>query len=246
MNPRAALLLAALPLVAVQQPSAAQDADSLQALPGIDRARLAIPDGSLAGHTVVVYEVDTRRTPQEALGEVERHWRTQGVDTVLQAQAGEWHVLSRHANSKPTGNGNPAFEGFETLQLRASLRGGSEGLLTRWMPANGSAATDALARLVPPDARRVRQLASGGRHERRASTLVAHFARSLDDAEAHLHRHLSHLGFEPMQADGEPKDLRWRDDRARFYRGDGAELLVTLHRQPQGASAVLHHVEVSR
>ncbi len=246
MNPRAALLLAALPLVALQAPSAAQDVGILQALPGIDRARLAIPDGSLAGHTVVVYEVDTQRTPQEALGEVERHWRAHGVDTVLQAQTGDWHVLSRHTGSAPGGDGDTAFEGFETLQLRASPRGGSEGLLTRWTQASGSNQHDTLARLVPPDAQRVRQLASGGQHERRGSTLVAHFARSLDDAEAHLHRHLARIGFEPMQADGQPKDLRWRDDRARFYRGAGAELLVTLHRQPQGASAVLHHVEVPK
>src|SRR5690606_23538964 len=102
-------------------------------------------------------------------------------------------------------------------------RGGSEGLLTRWTQASGSAAHDALVHLVPSDAQQVRQLASGGRHERRGSTLVAHFARSLDDAEAHLHRHLLRIGFEPMQPHEPSKDLRWRDDRARFYRSAGAE-----------------------
>src|SRR5690606_33969697 len=111
MNPRAALLLAALPLVALHAPSQALERGFLHALPGLDRVRLAIPDGSLAGHTVVVYEVDARRTPQEALAEVERHWRAQGVDTVLQAQTGEWHVLSRHASPESGGNGGVAFDG---------------------------------------------------------------------------------------------------------------------------------------
>ncbi len=246
MNMRAALLLAALPLLAPPAPSSAQETGAVHSLPGIDRARLAIPEGSLAGHTVVVFEVDSRRAPNEALAEVERHWRAQGGDTVLQAQTGEWFVLSRRAGPDSGAAGGSAFDGFETLQLRASSRGGSEGLLTRWSPARAVAGADALARLVPPDAQRVRQLSSGGRRERRGTTVVAHFSRSLDDAESHLDRHLGSLGFEPMQAGGRTTDLHWRDDRARFYRRAGAELLVTLHRQPQGASAVLHHVEVPR
>lgn len=97
-----------------------------------------------------------------------------------------------------------------------------------------------------PDARLVRQLSSGGDAERRGTTLVAHFAASLDDTERRLDRHLHAQGFEPMGTAGEARALRWRDDRARFYRGPSAELLVTLHRQPQGASAVLHHVEMPR
>lgn len=246
MNTRAALLLAALPLVAPQAPSSAQQTGFTHSLPGIDRTRLAIPEGSLAGHDVVVFEVDSRRAPNEALAEVERHWRGQGGDTVLQAQTGEWFVLSRRAGADSGAQDGSAFVGFETLQLRASPRGGSEGLLTRWTTAQASSGADALARLVPPDAQRVRQLSSGSRRERRGTTLVAHFGRSLDDAEWHLDRHLASLGFEPMHAGGRATKLHWRDDRARFYRRAGAELLVTLHRQPQGASAVLHHVEVPK
>jgi len=250
MNSRTALLLAALPLAAVHLQAHADDLGSLQSLPGIDSARLAIPDASIAGHSVVVFELRSARAPRDALGEIERHWRAQGADTVLQAQAGDWFVLSRLAGSAGAAGGaldrSPGFEGFETLQLRASARGGSEGLFTRWLRAAGAPGGEPLARLVPADAQLVRQLSSGGEGERRATTLVAHFTRSLDDTERHLERHLLHAGYEPMRANGSPRDLRWNDDRARFYRSANAELLVTLHRQPQGASAVLHHVETPR
>lgn len=246
MKPRAAWMLAALPLAAVHAQARADEGFLAQSLPGIDHARVAIPDGSLGGHSVVVFEVDSRRAPREALGEVERHWRAQGADAVLQAHTGEWFVLSRRTGStRETGSASYP-EAFETLQLRASAHGGSEGLLTRWTQASTPARDDDLARLVPPDAQLVRQLASGGGRERRAVTLVAHFTRSLDEAERHLERHLLHAGFEPMRTTSEPRDLRWHDDRARFYRSASAELLVTLHRQPQGASAVLHHVEMPR
>lgn len=275
MNPHATLLLATLPLAAAyvhaqthaqmqsqtqspmrsqahaqsqaQPPSLVGEGLFAQALPGIDAMRIAIPDGSLAGHSVVVFEVDSRRAPRDALDEIERHWRAQGVDTVLQAQTGEWFVLSRRAGPAREGNVDPdaGFAAFETLQLRASRHGGSEGLLTRWTQPKTPARGDALARLVPPDAKLVRQLSSGGGSERRAATLVARFARSLDDAERHLDRHLLRAGFEPMRADP-GRDLRWRDDRARFYRSVTAELLVTLHRQAQETSAVLHHVEMPR
>jgi hypothetical protein len=247
MNPRTALLLAALPLAAVHLQVHADELEPLQSLPGIDSARLAIPDASIAGHSVVVFELRSARAPRDALGEIERHWRAQGADTVLQAHTGDWFVLSRLAGAAGGALDRASgFEGFETLQLRASARGGSEGLFTRWSRAAGGSGGEPLARLVPADAQLVRQLSSGGDGERRATTLVAHFTRSLDDAEQHLERHLLRAGYEPMRTRGSPRDLRWNDDRARFYRGANAELLVTLHRQPQGASAVLHHVETPR
>lgn len=239
----AALPLAALPLAAVQAQTP-PDEPMPHSLPGIDRARIAIPHGSLAGHSVVVLEVDSRHAPRTALAEVERHWRAQGADTVLQAQAGEWFVLSR-TGAAESANASPRLEGFETLQLRAVPGGGSEGLFTRWRSPREPAPADALARLVPSGARLVRQLSSGGDAERRGTTLVAHFNDSLDATEFRLDRHLQAQGFEPMGT-SEARALRWRDDRARFYRGPSAELLVTLHRQPQGASAVLHHVEMPR
>ncbi|HEY0877287.1 MAG TPA: hypothetical protein VGE10_02450 [Zeimonas sp.] len=247
MNPRAALLLAALPLAAAQVQVHADEGAAPQWLPGIDRVRVAIPDGTIAGHSVVVFELASRRARREALDEIEHHWRAQGTDTVLRAQTGEWFVLSRRTGSSHATAEASRVEGFETLQLRASPQGGSEGLLTRWRQASEPVrAADPLARLVPADARLVRQLSSGGGRERRAATLVAHFAHSLDDTERLLERHLRRAGFEPMRRNGPPRDLRWHDDRARFYRSASAELLVTLHRQPQGASAVLHHVQTPR
>ncbi len=246
MNPRAALLLAALPLVALHAPARAGETLALQSLPGIDHARIAIPDGAIAGHPVVVFEIRSRRPPRDALAEIEHHWRAKAVDTVLQAQTGEWFVLSRLVDASPVAEVEADFEGFETLQLRASADGGSEGLLTRWTRERNAAEDDSLARLVPDDAQVVRHLSSAAGGERPAATLVAHFARSLDDAERHLERHLLRAGYEPMRGSERPRDLRWHDDRARFYRGAHAELLVTLHRQSQGASAVLHYVEMPK
>jgi len=251
MNAQAALLLAAFPLAALHGQVRADDAVSLQSLPGIDRVRLAIPDGSIAGQSVTVYELRSRRAPRDALAELEGHWRAQGIDTVLQAQAGEWFVLSRLAGAAgeivDAAGTMPGIPGFETLQMRASPEGGSEGLLTRWDTARtGTAQHPSLAALVPDDARVVRRFSLDSAHERRAATIVAHFPRSLDDAESHLERHLLRAGFEPMRANGQARDLRWSDDRARFYRSARAELLVTLHRLPQGASAVLHYMETPR
>ncbi len=243
MKRRAALLLAAWPLAAAPAQPVAMDA---QSIPGIDRMRVAIPDGSLGAHSVVVLEVASRHAPHEALTEVERHWRAQGADTVLRAHTGHWFVLSRRTGAVTDADANRP-EGFETLQLRASVHGGSEGLLTRWEPAREtSTRADASPRLVPDDARVVRQLASGSPAGRAARTLIASLERSLDDAESHLDRHLRRIGFEPLRAPDRAKDLRWRDDRARFYRSARAELLVTLHRQRHATQAVLYHVELPR
>src|SRR5690606_24620901 len=194
----AASRLAALPLAAAQPqvPFAAADSSlpfddpAGYALPGIDHVRVAIPHGSLAGHAVIVLQVESRLAPRAALAEVERHWRAQGADTILQAQAGEWFVLSRRANAGHHPLAPDGVEGFETLQLRASRHGGSEGLLTQWNRAPEASNADALARLVPSGAHVVRQLSSGGDAQRKATTLVAYFARSLDDAERQLDRHL--------------------------------------------------------
>ncbi len=246
MISRAAMVLAALPLAShASGPAGEADALQLPLLPGIDRARVAIPEAAIDGHSVVVFEFHSQRAPRDALAEIERQWRAQGVETVLHAQTGDWFVLSRLAGSRRAPQATTEVDGFETLQLRASAGGGCEGLITHWTRARNPADGDSLARLVPDDAQVVRQLSSGAaRGERRAATLVAHFAGSLDDAERRLERHLLRAGYEPMRGKERAHELRWRDDRARFYRGAHAELLVTLHRQPQGASAVLHYAEM--
>lgn len=224
----AALLLALSPAVADAQPL-----DIVASLPGVDRARLLVPDGELAGHAVSVSAVDSRRAPEVVLAEVEGHWRRQGADPVLRAQSGSWSVLSR-----------PIDDGFETLQLRSSPGGGSEGLFTRWLRAVPVRLDTQvfLERLLPDDARAVRQLSSRDAGVGSAETLIARFAHSLDESEIRIERHLRRAGFVPVPAPQRSTSLSWRDDRARFFRGPAAQLLLTLHRQEHGTSVVLYHV----
>jgi len=152
---------------------------------------------------------------------------------VLRADSGAWRVLSRRTE-----------RGYETLQLRASLRGGAEGLLTRWrerdrraVDAVGGTAADGggagghaagNARLLPADAKAVRQLSSrdaAADGARTTDTLIGSLPHSIDEAERRI----------------EP-----RNDRARFFRAPGAELLVTLHAQAQGTGVVLYHVRAAQ
>lgn len=260
----AALLLALSPAVADAQPL-----DIVASLPGVDRARLLVPDGELAGHAVSVSAVDSRRAPEVVLAEVEGHWRRQGADPVLRAQSGSWSVLSRRIDSarRDAGgaasgaagraaqgaadgaahgmsDGAPIDDGFETLQLRSSPSGGSEGLFTRWLRAVPVRVDTQvfLERLLPDDARAVRQLSSRDAGVGSAETLIARFAHSLDESEIRIERHLRRAGFVPVRAPQRSPGLSWRDDRARFFRGPAAQLLLTLHRQEHGTSVVLYHV----
>lgn len=248
----AALLLALSPPLTVAQP-----VDAAASLPGLDRARVLVPDGELAGHAVSVSAVDSRRAPEDVLAEVEGHWRRQGSDPVLRAQSGSWSVLSRridstraHADGAPYGaadgsaDGARIDDGYETLQLRTSPGGGSEGLFTRWL-RSGTARVDTpmpLERLLPDDARVVRQLSSSDAGIGSAETLIARFAHSLEESEIRIERHLRRAGFVRMPAPQRPSALSWPDDRARFFRGPTAQLLLTLHRQARGTAVVLYHV----
>lgn len=248
-RPAAALLLAALPVLAVQAQA------SLPGLPdarlsGLDQVRVAIPQGAVAGHSMAVYEVRSVLPPRLALAEVERHWRSRGADVVLQARSGDWFVLSQRLDGL-----DALPSGFETLQLRARTGGGSKGLLTRWFhPGMAVAGEDApgsqtdsyadpLTDLLPADARDIRRFTSDDRDRQRGTTLVGHLDDTLERAEARVDRHLRQRGFQPMTAADDPRALRWRDDSARFYRDDARELLVTLHGQADGVGLVLHLME---
>jgi hypothetical protein len=242
----------ALPIAAGGAPCAASGILAAD-LPGIDEVRVAIPAGTLGGHAVSVREIRSRLLPADALSQIERHWRAQGAQPVLRADAGEWSVLSRRvlrASHVRSRHDEPTAEAFETLQLRSSARGGSVGLVTIWQPrapdpvgeAASAAVSGQLTGLLPDDARALRELESHDAGRRSARTLIAHFDRSLEDCEAHVERHLRRRGYAPMRADTARRPMNWRDDRARFYGAPQAEVLVTLHRQPQGTDVVLHHV----
>ncbi len=259
--PAAAVLLAALPVLAAQAQSFPRDLPDAR-LPGLEQMRVAIPEGAIGEHSVAVYEVRSVLPPRMVLSEVERHWRRLGADVVLQARSGDWHVLSQRLDDRAgvrdgivagdePGRADALPSGFETLQLRARPGGGSTGLLTRWfrpesVPEPGDGAgrrPDGLHGLLPADAGRLRRFTSNDPGGRRGSMLAAHLDQDLDGAESRVDGHLRRLGFQPMTAGDDPRALHWRDDRARFYRAGVRELLVTLHREPDGTGVVLHLME---
>lgn len=242
--PSGVALMLALPLAAggPAAPSAGAHEMATEApgpIPGLDARRVLVPGGEIAGHAVEVTEVSSRLDPSEALARVERYWREGDAAVVLRADSGDWSVLSRRT-----------ARGYDTLQLRASARGGAEGLLTHWRErAGGATLPSGLLGLLPDEARVVRQLtsrdgAAGG--SRTADTLIGRLAHSIDEAELRIERHLGRKGFVPVSAPGTPRDLAWRNDRARFFRAAGVEVLVTLHAQPQGTGVVVYHVHATR
>lgn len=240
--PTGAALMLALPLgiVAVPaggSPTSAGTADTL--VPEVDVRRVLLPDGELAGRAVQVSEVASVLEPAEALARVERLWRAPADAAVLRAEHDAWSVVSRQL-----------VDGFETLQLRASPRGGSEGMLARWKgPTAPSGDGRSLANLLPVEARVTRQLLSrdaGGGGTRSTDTLIGHLPYGIDESERRIDRHLHRVGFVAMRQPATRKAFASRDDRARFYRATGAELLVTLHAQSHGTGVVVYHVLLER
>ena len=230
-TPSTIAVMVALPLVAAAQVTA----DRGGVLPGIDAERVVVPDGDLAGHALAVSEVSSRLEPAEALGRVERRWREQDGVEVLRAESGGWSVVSRRTPG-----------GYETLPLRAAGRGGSEGLLTRWDDGHRGATSAAdFRRLLPDDARAVRQLRSrdaGDAGAREAETLIGRLPHSIDEAERRIEHHLRRAGYVAVAAPGAQRALSWRHDRARFFQAPGVELLVTLHAQSQATAVVVYRV----
>lgn len=256
-TPRAAAWMLAVPLAAAGAAalaSGAHDAatDADDALPGLDARRVVVPAGELAGHAVQVSEVASRLDPVEALARVERRWRSRDGAVVLRADSGAWRVLSRRTE-----------RGYETLQLRAGAHGGAEGLLTRWrehdrrgvdVAGGGAAGSDVagsgrLPSLLPAGAKAVRQLSSrdtAAQGVRITDTVIGSLPNSIDEAERRIAIHLRHSGFVPVRAPGATHEAASGNDRARFFRAPGAELLVTLHAQAQGTGVVLYHVRAAQ
>jgi hypothetical protein len=241
IGPAGAALMLALPLGLAVAPAAGLSTPSGATdtlVPGVDVRRLVLPDGELAGRAVRVSEVVSELEPAEALARVERLWRVPGDAVVLRVGHERWSVLSR-----------PLGEGFETLQLRASPHGGSEGMLALWMGAVTPPRPErSLASLLPAEARVARQLLSrdtGAGGARSADTLIGRLPYGIDESERRVDRHLRRAGFVAMHQPAARSALASRDDRARFYRAAGAELLVTLHAQPQGTGVVVYHVRLS-
>lgn len=230
-------LMLALPLAGIGTTVGAETRSALP--PGLEGERVAVPDGELAGHALSVSQVSSRLGPAQALAEVERHWRRDDEGHIVRAESEGWSVLSRRIGER-----------FETLQLRASADGGSAGLFTHWSTrARPPRNERALERLLPADARVTRQLAS---HDaapdgyRSADTLIAELPHGIDEAERRLEAHLRRAGFSAIPMPAARSALAWRNDRARFYRRAGAEVMVTLHARERDTALVLYHVEVPR
>ncbi|MCL4183619.1 MAG: hypothetical protein KJ011_09245 [Burkholderiaceae bacterium] len=240
--PAGAALVLALPFGMTTAPvtAAPPPAGVPEALaPGVDVRRLVLPDGELAGRSVRVSEVASALEPAEALARVERLWRASDGAAVLRVEHGTWSVVSRQLG-----------DGFETLQLRVSPFGGSEGMLAQWKGSALRSGDDrSLANLLPAEAQVTRQLLSTDRAAdgtRSADTLIARLPHGIDESERRVDRHLHRAGFVAMRQPAVRRTFAWRSDRARFYRAAGAELLVTLHAQPQGTGVVVYHVRLPR
>lgn len=99
---------------------------------------------------------------------------------------------------------------------------------------------------MPEDAQVTRQLASrdaAAHGSRSADTLIARLPHGIDEAERRLDAHLRRAGYAAIPMPGSRGTLAWRNDRARFYRRAGAELMVTLHAREGDTALVLYHVE---
>lgn len=215
-------------------------------LPGLDVLGVVVPGGELAGRALQVSEVASRLDATHLLDRIEHAWRGEHGASVVRAHSGPWSLLSRQVG-----------DGFETLQLRPSHAGGSEGWLARWGGARARPhAPGSLTYLLPDDARVARQLTSrdavsrsGGDRDagaRTADTLLGQLPHSIDEAERRIDAHLRRAGFSPDRRTAPARSgPASRDDRARFYRARGADVLVTLHAQAQGTGFVLYHVRLS-
>lgn len=260
-------------------------ASGLPQLPPGTRLESVIDEGAIEGYRVSVMRFRSGLPVDELLAQLRSQSRLQprvssqarvradaraGTEVVTQAgvradasdleverQVGGWRVLSQRDG-----------EGFRTIQLRAALEGGTEGLHTRWQAmtrAPGSGLDP--ASLLPPGARLLRRFSAtdGGQ---RGETLVAWCLDPVDRTLEILHERLRAVGFEGgAPVTGRPGGSAHADVTrdaagkatgastptsgahpsgvARFYRKPGQEIVLTVASHPGQTGLVLHHSEVS-
>lgn len=199
-------------------------------LPPGTQVEWVIEDGRIAGQRVSLQRFLTAARP-EALREALMPAAGEGHQSSrsFNAQSGAWQVLTTRGD-----------DGYRTLQWRGLPDGRTEALLTHWSGPHRSASplVDPVA-LLPPGASVLRRFSvRDGGH--RNETLVAWSREPVAQFAAHLHERLIASGLHAGPAPNAPAG-----SVARFYRGRGVELALTVTPHAGRSALVLHHSEVS-
>ena len=216
--------------------SAGIDALAAQYLPFQATVDAVIEQGSIEGYPVAVVRFRSRLPIDEALALTTRAWRRSG-ESLLVTRAGVWRVVSLYEAGR-----------YRTLQIRPTVQGGSEGLLSAWSggPRAASSGRDELdpAQLLPSDARVLRRL-DGIDAGRRHRTLVAVADGSTGWVTQALELRMAAQGFtrDPILHASAGGD---QAGEARLYRRSGTEVAVTVHAHHGRSAIVIHLTEAVR
>ena len=199
-----------------------------ESLPAGSRVESVLDGGFIAGQRVTVQRILTDASPEvlreSLVPELSPNAMARGAD-----RSGPWQVLSARND-----------EGWRTLQWRTLPDGRTEALLTRWHGSAGSRGAGFDPRnALPPGAQVLRQVSSVD-NGRRSETVVAWSRDSVTHVGALVHQRLLAFGLQTSPARGSP-DL----GIARFYRGRGHEVALTLTSHAGRSGLVLHYSEVS-
>jgi hypothetical protein len=216
--------------------SAGVDALAAQYLPFQATVDAVIEQGSIEGYPMAVVRFRSHLPIDEALALTTRVWRRSGV-SLLVTRAGVWRVVSLYEAGR-----------YRTLQIRPTVQGGSEGLLSAWsggprVAASSGDGTDP-EHLLPAGARVLRRL-DGVDTGRRHRTLVAVAEGSPGWVTQALELRMAAQGFtrDPIlhaSAGGDP------DGEARLYRRSEIEVAVTVHAHHGRSAIVIHLTEAVR
>lgn len=199
-------------------------------LPSGTRVEWVIEDGVVSGQRVSVQRILTPAAP-EVLREALMPEAGDATSTVhrVRSQSGRWQVLSVRTDA-----------GYRTLQWRALPDGLVEALFTRWSsPQRGQRAGFDPGALLPTGTHLLRRFA-GRDDDRFNETLVAWSREPVARFAAQLHARLLASGLQ-----SEPTRDTSGAGIARFYRGRGREVALTVTPHAGRSALVLHHSEVS-
>ena len=199
-----------------------------ESLPAGSRVESVLDGGFIASQRVTVQRILTDASP-EALRVALMPDPSPNATAREADRSGPWQVLSAREEA-----------GWRTLQWRTLPDGRTEALLSRWHGSAGSRDAVFDPRIaLPPGAQVLRQVSSVD-NGRRAETLVAWSRDPVTRIGAFAHQRLLASGFQAGPARGSP-------DRgiARFYRGRGYEIALTLTSHAGRSGLVLHCSEVS-
>lgn len=186
---------------------------------------------TIAGHPAVLRVVRADATPEAALGAVAAAWRKAG-STVRRDDEGPWHNLSR-----------VDLEGVQSLQLRATARGGSEGYLVGWRLTAERREQSLAHRLLPPAATPLSDIASRG--DAPGRTVVAWTPLAIEEADRLVLAKAASLGLR-LRTEGRRADPDPATERSRHFSAGGAEVALTMHREGRGTALVIHLMEAPK